>query len=168
MKCQFNCECLLVNNVIDKNPWRNFLVVIWTPSCYLPGHCTITSHPINKETCQDTHPSLQCIIVSKHSFMLSRFPHGSLYTTPISFHFLVRNVTNLTLPSPPTHTHTRTHSYSLPVPFEEEWGHQELLKATKIYIDMVWSHISTPFDVSAHTHVLNCRRSYIMYTSFLM
>ena len=46
------------------------------------------------------------------------------------------------------HTHTHIHTYSLsysysqPVPFESEWGYVELLKATKVYIDMVWARVT--------------------------
>ena len=77
-------------------------------------------------------------------------PSLPLYTLTHTIHY-----TNIMYVCTHTLTHTHCCSYSQAVPFESDWGYEELVKATKIYIDMVWSHVTlTLWCRNAHPSAL--------------
>ncbi len=93
-------------------------------------------------------------IASLYTTLFSSLIHQCRYIFPLPTHpphFPPHTHTHTLHTYIHTHTYTHIHSYSLPVPFESEWGHDELLKATKIYIDMVCAHITAPFCAFIHT-----------------
>ncbi len=66
-----------------------------------------------------------------------------------------------------THTNTQTHRYSRSIPFDAEWDWLELLKATRVYMDMVNIYgTHAPARVISDSCTANCQLHIIMSCVF--